>query len=370
MQQFHSPTVCCRNPVIAVTVLGAVATITTGLRFWALKLRRVSPGLPEFLILAALLIVYADIALEYVLTIMGGAGRNSATIDPSSVIFTLKMILPLETLYGIVLALVKTSIMTFYIRIFGSNRSFRIQVAITMTIVWMWSASVILETFLLCRPLKYNWDTSISGVCGDRNAAYVVAGTMNLITDLMVMALPMPHIWKLQLGTAKKVALCGVFSIGLLVSIISIVRLVSLMAINFTNITGTVQMAVMWTVIEPELAIICANMPLMKTIIARIAPNLFSTGKARYGVSDPQTFERLQDSQKNNIYPMNRLDHEAVRTHISTTNRGPGESQRHLAGNETNTYVTSHDTGESHSNLSVTPPGTINVIHDFTIQHL
>ncbi|KAJ5738593.1 hypothetical protein N7493_001748 [Penicillium malachiteum] len=321
-----------RNPIIAVTVLGAVATITTGLRFWALKLRRVSPGLPEFLILGAL------------------------------------MILPLETLYGIVLALVKTSIMAFYIRIFGSNRSFRIQVAITMTIVWMWTASVILETFLLCRPLKYNWDTSISGVCGDRNAAYVVAGTMNLITDLMVMALPMPHIWKLQLGTAKKVALSGVFSIGLLVSIISIVRLVALMAINFTNITGSVQMAVMWTVIEPELAIICANMPLMKTIIARVAPNLFSTGKARYGVSDPQTFERLQDSQRNNIYPMNRLDHEPIRTHISTTNGG--ESQRNLAGHETNTYVTSHDTGESHSNLSVTPPGTINVMHDFSIQHL
>ncbi|KAJ6031354.1 hypothetical protein N7540_002086 [Penicillium herquei] len=356
-----------RNPVIAVTVLGALATITTGLRFWALKLRRVSAGLPEFLIVGALLIVYADIALEYILTIIGGAGRNSGTIDPSSVIFTLKTILPLEALYGIVLALIKTSIMTFYLRIFGTNRSFRIQVAITMTIVWMWSASVILETFLLCRPLKYNWDTSISGVCGNRNATYVIAGTMNLITDLMVMALPMPYIWKLQLGTAKKIALCSVFSVGLLVSIISIVRLVSLMAIDFSDITGSVQMGVMWTVIEPELAIICANMPLLKTIVARIAPSLFSTGKT-YGVSDPQTFERLQDSQKNNIYPMNRFDHEAVHTHISTTNGG--ESQRDLADRGRNTYVTSYDTGESHSNLSVTPPGTINVMHDFSIQHV
>ncbi|KAJ5116245.1 hypothetical protein N7456_000593 [Penicillium angulare] len=258
--------------------------------------------------------------------------------------------------------------MTFYLRIFGTNNSFRIQVAITMTIVWVWSASVILETFLLCRPLKYNWDTSISGVCGNRNATYVVAGTMNLITDLMIMALPMPHILKLQLGTAKKIALCSVFSIGLLVSIISIVRLVSLMAIDFTNITGSVQMGVMWTVIEPELAIICANMPLLKPAVARCAPNLFSTGKSRYGVSDPQTFERLQDSQGRNIYPMNRFDHEPVETHISTTNGG--ESQRNLTGKETNTYVTSHDAGESRSNSICTPPGTINVMHDFSIQHV
>ena len=80
----------------------------------------------------------------------------------------------------------------------------------------MWVVSVILETFLLCRPLAYNWDTSISGTCGNRNATYVVAGTLNLVTDLMVMALPLPHIWKLQLSFSKKIALCGVFSLGLL----------------------------------------------------------------------------------------------------------------------------------------------------------
>jgi hypothetical protein len=125
-------------------------------------------------------------------------------------------ILPLEALYGVVLGLIKTSIMLFYMRIFGSKKSFRIGVFVTMVIVWMWSASVILETFLLCRPLAYNWDTTIKGSCGQRNATYVVAGTLNLITDLMVMVLPLPLIYKLQLNVAKKVALVSVFCIGLL----------------------------------------------------------------------------------------------------------------------------------------------------------
>lgn len=43
-----------RNPVIAVTVLGALATITTALRFWALEMRRMSPEASEYIILAAL----------------------------------------------------------------------------------------------------------------------------------------------------------------------------------------------------------------------------------------------------------------------------------------------------------------------------
>lgn len=114
------------------------------------------------------------------------------------------------------MSLIKTSIMLFFSRIFGSKRSFRVSVTVVMTIVWLWAISIVLETMLLCRPLAYNWDTSIKGTCGQRNATYVVAGTLNLVTDLMVMALPIPHIWKLQLNVAKKLTLYLVFSMGLL----------------------------------------------------------------------------------------------------------------------------------------------------------
>lgn len=115
------------------------------------------------------------------------------------------------------MSLIKSSIMLFFARIFGTKKSFKISVAVVMTIVWMWAVSVILETFLLCRPLAFNWDPTLpGGSCGNRNATYVIAGTLNLLTDLMVMSLPIPHIWKLKLNVAKKVALCMIFSMGLL----------------------------------------------------------------------------------------------------------------------------------------------------------
>lgn len=43
-----------RNPVIAVTVFGALATLTTFLRLWALRMRKLKPGLPEYMIIGAL----------------------------------------------------------------------------------------------------------------------------------------------------------------------------------------------------------------------------------------------------------------------------------------------------------------------------
>ncbi|KAL3711675.1 hypothetical protein TMatcc_000366 [Talaromyces marneffei ATCC 18224] len=216
--------------------------------------------------------------------------------------------------------------MLFYFRIFSAKQSFRISVFVTMVIVWAWSVSVILETFLLCRPLAYNWDITIPGTCGDRNATYVVAGTLNLITDLIVMALPVPHIWKLQLNVAKKLALSCLFCLGLFTSIISVIRLVSLMAIDFTDITYSVHMGVMWTVIEPELAIICANMPFQKAVLSKVAPGLFSTARTKYGVSGPQSFERLQDPQYKNTHILCRLDRGRMNTHLSTA-RGTGEQE-------------------------------------------
>ncbi|PLN79473.1 hypothetical protein BDW42DRAFT_172895 [Aspergillus taichungensis] len=359
-----------RNPVIVVTVFGVLATLTTGLRLYALKLRRVRIGAPEILILVALLIVYIDIAIQYILSFKGGAGRHITEVDPQSVTITLKTILPLEALYGIVMGLVKTSMMLFFMRIFGTKRSFQISVGIVMTIVWLWAISVILETVLLCRPLAFNWDTTIpGGTCGDRNGTFVSAGVLNLVTDLMVMALPVPYIWKLQLSTAKKIALSLVFCMGLLVSVISIVRLSSLMAIDFNDITYSVQMGVMWTVLEPELAIICANMPLMKTVLARAFPGLFSTAQITYSVSNGQDFQRIHDPGAA-IYPMNRLDHEPVNTKVSSGSNTSGSRPfRNKRDPDADLFMTTRTVDFESDEQRLTAPAGIGVSRQFDVKY-
>jgi len=81
----------------------------------------------------------------------------------------------------------------------------------------MWAMSIVLETFLLCRPLAFNWDPTIpGGVCGQRNKVYVSAGALNVVTDFMVMLLPVPHILGLQLAIRRKLGLLLMFSLGIL----------------------------------------------------------------------------------------------------------------------------------------------------------
>ena len=127
------------------------------------------------------------------------------------------MIIVCQVLYAIGLALVKTSMMVLYHKLFGTKSSMRIAIYVTGTIVWAWAMSIILESFLLCHPVAFNWNPTLpEGGCGNRNAAFVVAGVLNMVTDFMVMLLPIPYIWKLQLPVGRKIGLSVAFSIGLL----------------------------------------------------------------------------------------------------------------------------------------------------------
>lgn len=115
----------------------------------------------------------------------------------------------------------KFSLLTLYARIFAI-RTFRLLAYIVAAIVSCWALSVILETFLLCRPFAYNWNPAIKNfTCGDRKAAYIGAGSLNILTDLMVLCLPIPMVWNLQIPRRNKAILTAVFGMGLLYVVVS-----------------------------------------------------------------------------------------------------------------------------------------------------
>ena len=70
--------------------------------------------------------------------------------------------------------------------------------------------------FLICRPFAFNWDTSIKGGhCGNTILGFQLLGTMNLLTDLVIIVLPQPYIWSLHLPMPKKIALAITFLVGI-----------------------------------------------------------------------------------------------------------------------------------------------------------
>lgn len=60
----------------------------------------------------------------------------------------------------------------------------------------------------LCRPIKFYWDhTTLNGSCYNENAFYEWGSFPNIITDIVILVLPVPLVWKLQTLNNKKVGL-------------------------------------------------------------------------------------------------------------------------------------------------------------------
>ncbi len=85
---------------------------------------------------------------------------------------------------------------------------------VTMALTVAYIITIILETLLICRPFAYFWDKSIHGTCGNQVVTYLTAGIFNLFIDVIIVVLPMPMLWGLQLPWARKFALTGIFGIG------------------------------------------------------------------------------------------------------------------------------------------------------------
>lgn len=104
--------------------------------------------------------------------------------------------------------------MHLYVVVFPP-RPFRFVVYTVMGLTIAYWLSTIIRMFFLCSPLAYTWDRTIpGGSCVNLSAAYLSVSIINLLLDVMVIVLPMPMLWRLQMRTAKKIALTAIFGIG------------------------------------------------------------------------------------------------------------------------------------------------------------
>ncbi|MCJ1393649.1 hypothetical protein MMC18_006525 [Xylographa bjoerkii] len=200
------------------------------------------------------------------------------------------------------------SILLFYVRIFNVP-AFKLVAKVLMVLVALWGLSVILCAFLLCRPFAFNWDQTIpGGSCGNQILSYIITGAFNIVTDFIILALPMPMVWKLQVPRKNKIALFGMFGIGFTICIISIVRLITLVTVSYADITYSVVNALIWSMLEPALGLTLACLPLMRPLFSLVFPDTRSSRNKASGNSgsafsfsqsktDSKKFRKLDDDE-------------------------------------------------------------------------
>lgn len=110
----------------------------------------------------------------------------------------------------------KMSVLFFYCKVFAVT-AISIVSKITMVFVALLGTSGFLSTMLVCHPFAYNWDLELpGGYCGNQSAVFAAFAIMNLITDLVVLTLPIKILLGLRSPLWKKVSLLATFTVGFL----------------------------------------------------------------------------------------------------------------------------------------------------------
>ncbi len=73
---------------------------------------------------------------------------------------------------------------------------------------------MVITVVFQCRPIKRIWDSDIKAECIDISKLWMVMASFNVVTDFLIVCLPLPQLWKLQMRRGTKLQLMGIFSIG------------------------------------------------------------------------------------------------------------------------------------------------------------
>ncbi|MCJ1403525.1 hypothetical protein MMC11_006748 [Xylographa trunciseda] len=131
-------------------------------------------------------------------------------------------------LYGPVIVFVKVSILLQYINVFSPLwRGVLFYCA--HGLLWLNVLYYLMSTFIdifRCAPIQRQWDPSIPGKCFYTQHFEIPSGALNVVSDISILVLPWPLIWRLQLSTKKKLGVTAIFGVGVFACIASIMRMV------------------------------------------------------------------------------------------------------------------------------------------------
>ncbi|KUJ12789.1 uncharacterized protein LY89DRAFT_558860, partial [Mollisia scopiformis] len=256
-------------------VCGPLALIAIALRCYSRYSITRSLGWDDWLAVVTGLVLIPLIVLDCYNGIVNGYGRHYWDVDPLRVVELLKIFYVAEILYIVVITLVKASILALYFRVFLSN-NFRIAAGIVLVLVVFSGLGVIAAIVFQCSPVDLAWDrTIVGGRCINVNELAYAAGAISVALDIIILVLPLPELYHLQMSKKKKLNVMFMFSLGTIACITSIVRLKYLVDFaKSTDPTWDNAIPVIWSFLEICVAIICACLPAIRAILSRYLPSV------------------------------------------------------------------------------------------------
>ena len=120
-----------------------------------------------------------------------------------------------QLFWAITVAIIRSSIILLYIRLFPTP-SFRRTCYGILTLNGAFSIAAMLADCVICIPIACLWNQTACNSCSSQALLSILSATVSLLLDITVVLLPMPVLWGLQMPIKKKLVISGMFGLGIM----------------------------------------------------------------------------------------------------------------------------------------------------------
>ena len=233
-----------------------------------------------------------------------GFGKHDESIPYENRLPLRKLEYTFSVLYNPILVTTKASILAFYLTLAKNTKVFQYCCWGTMAIVVGAGLALTVANIFQCTPVWAEFANPVSAYayCADIITLYLSSAPVNITTDLAILALPIPILTRLRLPKKQKIVLIITFSFGAFVAAVDVVRIAYLeqaFQVRFVGEYGSRRVSItddfswsaslsfMWSAIEVHVGIICACVPSLKPLVAKILPSMLRDTSNPHDVSAP-----------------------------------------------------------------------------------
>ena len=108
---------------------------------------------------------------------------------------------------------IKVGILLFYYRLFP-NPTFRKAIYSVGAFVIACLLSTFFGFLFQCVPIQSFWQQQIPHQCFNQDPFYICVAVLSLVSDVVILLMPIPVVWALQTSKQRKVGLSVVFLLG------------------------------------------------------------------------------------------------------------------------------------------------------------
>ena len=120
-------------------------------------------------------------------------------------------------LYAPLLFFVKLSFLLLYLRVFTTSKRVKWILYATIAFLFGYCLLLVCGTIWQCSPVAKAWDLTIKhGRCINEFTLTLVCAALNIVTDIMILVIPIPLVLALHLPTKQKIGILTMFLTGVL----------------------------------------------------------------------------------------------------------------------------------------------------------